>query len=265
MRLDFTLTPADLHEATTVLKPNGKPTRPMLVGLVWAYIVLVPWLLVLVGPSTDPARTANLWALVAPGTAAVTLLLILTTIGSRARNRPARAAPAAGGTTTPGVARLLGLVVFLPAALLVVAMAPALAVAWHPSDPMAMLVTLAPCQAAVLGVIPVYVVRQHRRGRRAWATSPWQHRPKVVDVTDDGLRVADAEVEVLYRWPSLHRFLERPTLFLLYTAQKHAVIVPRRAFPSPQAEQAFRGLLQTHVGHGRFLSRDVAFPVVPMS
>ena len=264
MRLDFTLTPADLHEATAVLKPNGKPTRPVLVGLVRAYIVLLPWLLVLVGPWTDPGRTANLWAGLAPGTAAVALLLVLIAIGSRARNRPARAAPASGGTTTPGVARVLGLAVFLPAGLLVMAIVPALAAVWHPSDPAAMLVALMPCQAAVLVAIPVYVVRQHRRGRRAWSASPWHRRPKTVDVSDDGLRVADGQVDVLYRWPSLHRFLERPTLFLLHTEQKHLVIVPRRAFPSPEAEQAFRGLLQTHVGHGRFASRAVAFPVVPL-
>lgn len=66
---------------------------------------------------------------------------------------------------------------------------------------------------------------------------------------DDGVRVDSEMGHGEKKWRSYSSYRETKNLFLLFQTKDSAGIVPKRAFPSPEAIADFRGLLASKIGN----------------
>ncbi len=97
----------------------------------------------------------------------------------------------------------------------------------------------------------------------AWSKKPSLHRPKVIEVSDEQIIITDANSTSVYRWSAFLRFRETENLFILVTEDAGFLMVPKRYLADPSVMMEFRGLLQTHISEGYFLTvPQGAFPVV---
>jgi len=97
----------------------------------------------------------------------------------------------------------------------------------------------------------------------AWSKKPSLHRPKVMEVSDEQIIITDLNSTSVYRWSAFLRFRETENLFILVTEDAGLLMVPKRCLADPAVMVEFRGLLQTHIAEGYFLTvPQGAFPVV---
>jgi hypothetical protein len=103
--------------------------------------------------------------------------------------------------------------------------------------------------------------------RKSWeALLPFHGRCRL-EVSPDGVVIAGPLARHEFHWAYFVGFRELPELFLLYSSPLVYWIIPKRAFPSPDQLDAFKGLLLTHVVHGQLLqpAGPGAFPVTPFA
>lgn len=88
---------------------------------------------------------------------------------------------------------------------------------------------------------------------------------RTVFANDDGLIWTEPAMKTEYRWNAFHGFAETPNLFVLFQGDARSgrlvrmLVVPRRAFGSPEMLSEFAALLRNHVqGHSG------GFPVTPV-
>lgn len=110
----------------------------------------------------------------------------------------------------------------------------------------------------LLGLLAVFVSRILTPAR-LWSRQCQLHRPFVVDVFPDKLRVFEPFSSHEFAWEYYQGFVETPNLFVLYPSQLTFSIFPKRAFASSEDRQTFRELLDRCVSE-----RTQAFPVMPL-
>ena len=260
MRLENTLTQADLRE---VLADPPKRRDNILATLV-AYTVLfalaVPVAAGTMGTEAPEAIAAakpqDLWVTLAPSLVGVTLVAGGTLLGRWQARHP-------GGTRGRQI-RATALTVFSFAWMLLPNV-PALAIIWHPTHLRLLWAAVAPWFAYGGFACVVGLTRPRHTAAVLWAGQRSLGRPGVVELSDDGVAVTDANVEARCRWQHFVRFRETNSLIVLDTEDGAPLMIAKRALPNPADEDVLRRLIQAHVASGSFLPREVAFPVVPVA
>jgi len=79
--------------------------------------------------------------------------------------------------------------------------------------------------------------------RKIYHQNPSLFDMRTVTFSDEGLRSERASSTVEAKWSNFARFKETKNLFLTYQSKDVVGIVPKRAFPNPEAVVQFRNLL----------------------
>jgi hypothetical protein len=109
----------------------------------------------------------------------------------------------------------------------------------------------------ILAYVSTIAAHNHRTSLpRHWDARPDLHRHQTVDITADGPTFSDTLSRHEFQWRAFVKSEETKTLFLLFTHNKNAVMVPKRSFDSPEQLDAMRNLL-------KLIPRDEvpAFPI----
>ena len=85
--------------------------------------------------------------------------------------------------------------------------------------------------------------------RRIYHRNPRLFEMRTVTFSDEGLRSEKETGNVEAKWSSFEKFIETKNLFLTYQTKDVVGIVPKRAFPNPEAVTRFRNLLTSKVPH----------------
>jgi hypothetical protein len=86
----------------------------------------------------------------------------------------------------------------------------------------------------------------HARRRSVRKSHPALGRILTLDVDTDLLAISDATQRTERRWSGFQKFVETRDFFLLFTAPKAAVILPKRIFDAASLDE-FRRLAQTQI------------------
>jgi hypothetical protein len=103
----------------------------------------------------------------------------------------------------------------------------------------------------------VYFGIRRQRYQRAWAGQPNEHVQKRWDVSDAGIVIDTGHSRSDLKWSTFRRYLEQPTLFMLYVSEFSFHMVPKRAFANDVQLAEFRDLLRQHIQ-----PRTQCFPVI---
>jgi hypothetical protein len=102
-------------------------------------------------------------------------------------------------------------------------------------------------------------LRLHGRNiTRSFELQLQMHRPGTIQVSQEWVIVTDDAQQTCYRWQAFVGWQETANLFLLYNSFVTFEMVPKRAFPSPEAIQHFTALVRQYIGEG-----NVGFQVLP--
>jgi hypothetical protein len=83
--------------------------------------------------------------------------------------------------------------------------------------------------------------------RRVYYRNPRLFGMKTVTFDDDGLK-SDSELRrVEIKWSSFEKFVETKNLFLTFQTRDAVGIIPKRAFPNPEAIAQFRDFLASKI------------------
>jgi len=82
---------------------------------------------------------------------------------------------------------------------------------------------------------------------RIYHRNPSLFEMRTVTFTDEGYRSERANSTIEGKWSSFVKFKETKNLFLTYQSKDVVGIVPKRAFPSPEAVAQFRNLLASNI------------------
>jgi YcxB-like protein len=106
-------------------------------------------------------------------------------------------------------------------------------------------------------VLPLFLRRTNTATRR-WSRQYHLHRPFITDIDEAGLRVSEPLMTVSYDWRYFRGHTQSPNLLLLYPTALQVVMIPKRAFPTPEARQEFTDFLARTI-----VAPAKAFPVLP--
>ena len=121
---------------------------------------------------------------------------------------------------------------------------------------------LAPWFAIAVGTFAALMRLGSANRRFAWQRSRTLHGANRLDVTADGVRIANAHSDQFFRWSYFTRYAETPNLFLLHgTDENRRLIIPKRLFA--QELSALRALISIGIAEGTFLPARP--PPLPMS
>jgi hypothetical protein len=109
--------------------------------------------------------------------------------------------------------------------------------------------------ALVVGFLYFFAFRKLQS--RRWTMQPSLERPKTVEYSPEQLSIADELVTNTYRWTAFVRCVETENLFMLYPSELSFHMVPKRAFPSTDAADVFRRLIQEWAD-----GQSLGFPVI---
>jgi hypothetical protein len=90
----------------------------------------------------------------------------------------------------------------------------------------------------------IAVLNRFTKMRHHWNTHPALARAATAEITAHGITLTDAFVKSEYQWQGFQKFQETKHLFLLYTGTGSHLMIPKRAFESPEELQAMRALLK---------------------
>jgi hypothetical protein len=102
-----------------------------------------------------------------------------------------------------------------------------------------------------------FVVLVRRINRQRWKQQPGLARPRVFEFNAETVMTSDGISTGIYRWEAFYRCVETIDLFMLYPSGITFIMVPKRAFPSPEALENFRQLIQEWAD-----GRSVGFAVI---
>ena len=127
------------------------------------------------------------------------------------------------------------------------------------SDPLQVVLPILPW-VLIFGFVWFFMFRRLRAAaQKQWDNLPQMHRPRTIEVDDEGVTMAEATSTTRMTWGHFQKFEETPTLFLLYIADRMSDFIPKRAFPDQAAIDAVRELCQQNIS-----PPTSAFPVAPL-
>jgi hypothetical protein len=97
-----------------------------------------------------------------------------------------------------------------------------------------------------------------KRARKAFEQRMEFQRLETVQFSDDAIVRDDHVSQSRIAWDGFVKFDETTHLFLLYLSDASALMIPKRAFPSPAVVDEFRTFAKARISPPRF-----AFPVLP--
>lgn len=101
--------------------------------------------------------------------------------------------------------------------------------------------------AWIVAVLALYVLLKGvLRGavRQMWEGSKDQHRPKQMEVSEQGVVVRDGISCFEWNWPAFEGWKEGKKVYILQISRFSILIMPKQAFASEAQRQEFEGLLQ---------------------
>ena len=102
------------------------------------------------------------------------------------------------------------------------------------------------------------IIHRANNSKRFWSRQYHLHRPFTTEIDEGSLRVSEPFVTVAYRWAYFRGFTQSPNLFHLYPTSLQLVMIPKRAFATPEARQEFADFLARTI-----VPPATAFPVLP--
>jgi hypothetical protein len=280
MRVQFQCTFGDFREASlghaSAHRPGGKPPRTWarLAGWVVFVVLAITWT-ILVRSSNRPAGVAPQAQVALPTGTTLTIRflyaslfslmfclsygIVLTRLALRTP-RPAWLAPTTAqrwgaiffGICMAAVALLLGRALALQGG-------DALA-----TDPTGyeMLLSSLPSIIFLVMITTFSFTYRRRDVKRRWEAQPFLHRPFTLEANDAGITFEEPKSMNRYSWDYFPGFRDTPNMLLLYVSPYGFWIIPKRAFASTEALEAFKALLLTHVKTGTLLPTATSgFPV----
>jgi hypothetical protein len=100
--------------------------------------------------------------------------------------------------------------------------------------------------------------RMRDQYQSAWEKHPDFHRPRVLEIDDDGVTWSDAVSKSRRLWTGYTQWAETKHLILLYRGDLSAEFIPKRAFSDVASVDALRELLSKSIS-----APQHAFPVIP--
>ena len=94
-----------------------------------------------------------------------------------------------------------------------------------------------------------YIFMPHIVHRRIYYRNPGLFEMRTVTFSDEGIKSERKTANVEAKWSSFEKFKETKNLFLTYQGKDVIGIVPKRAFPNPEAVAQFRNLLGSKLTH----------------
>ncbi len=86
------------------------------------------------------------------------------------------------------------------------------------------------------------------------------HRHQTVDISAEGLTLSDTVSQRQFRWPAFVKGEETRNLFLLFTYENNALMVPKRSFASDEELEGMRNLMKLIPG-----ARLEGFQIAPLA
>lgn len=112
----------------------------------------------------------------------------------------------------------------------------------------------------ILLYVSTIASHNHRtRMPRHWEARPDLHRHQTMDISAEGITTSDTITRHEFRWPAFVKGEETKNLFLLFTSESQAMMIPKRSFSGEQTE-AMRNLMRLIQGN-----RTPGFEVTPLS
>jgi hypothetical protein len=97
----------------------------------------------------------------------------------------------------------------------------------------------------ILLYVSTIAAHNHRsRLPRHWEARPDLHRHQTADITAEGLTFSDTVSRREYQWPAFVKGEETKNLFLLFTSESQALMIPKHAFETPELADAMRNLMK---------------------
>jgi hypothetical protein len=110
-------------------------------------------------------------------------------------------------------------------------------------------------------VVWILVFRAIRRQtRRNWEGQPNVQLEYRMDVSPQGISVANPVSSSAYRWEAFQRVLETPNMFILFLSTLTFVLIPKRALPDGHGVDELRGMLRTMIAERPAPAFAVLFP-----
>lgn len=89
---------------------------------------------------------------------------------------------------------------------------------------------------------------RRRKMRSRWAREPFHHQEHAIAFDSEGVRYTQGQIVSRYPWHFYARILESNDAFLLICGEDVINLIPKRAFESAQAVDAFRALAAEKLG-----------------
>jgi|SRR5947207_913783 len=109
-------------------------------------------------------------------------------------------------------------------------------------------------------IVTLRIIRRRQGPRAMLAQAPAYHGEMVADIDAGGVALQSRLYRAHYHWEAVIRFRETKRLFLLFVNPNTAMVLPKRAFATPEELDAMRAMAQKLAGHPA-----PGFPVVPAS
>ena len=94
----------------------------------------------------------------------------------------------------------------------------------------------------------VFFVILPLNAKRIYRQQKWLQLPADIHVTGESYHVKSEFGEATLPWKGFHKWKENRHLFLVYQSDILFHMWPKRCFPSPEAADEFRAILQRQIG-----------------
>ena len=277
VELAFEYTFEELQEGLTT-PPDGPPKKPPMSAkkalLGWlAFVALATLLFMLLnrtnatrargmptysevdaGDFVDPivAALPSMTAAVAVGLFVLSIALAMLRLMSKHERRQKQAALLMmGGLLLMVLTGLVGIQIFKSTSL---------ADRWSVTRTQAMLLSIGPWIAVVIGSLAVFFQMNRSHLRRQWETKPYLRRRRTVVLDAIGEQSTDEMTTTFYRWPYFQRAFETPNCLVLLDENDARHVLPKRVM-DPLTLDLARAVISNHVSDTKFMVTPGGFPV----
>lgn len=88
---------------------------------------------------------------------------------------------------------------------------------------------------------------KHAQRDDAWSAQERLIQPVAWEFDEDAARATSAQWQATLNWSVFNRWVEGPTVFILFRSAEDFRVYPKRAFVSPEQVEQFRRLLELKV------------------
>lgn len=263
MKIEYQITYTDYREANLSHQtPRSKPQRILLAVVLTAmagvafWVALRPMHGVTALPTTGPIGLGDAFGSLLqwlPWAGLVLIVLIISRTRQISAKRRFVVAPESRSLLFSAPAVILTALVLATATMIIADVRQSVrqpaASTGFPSDSI--------CYLFVVLYLAIYFLLLRGNYRRNWKLQPSLARPRTLEYSPEAVTTDDGVTMVMHRWPAFLRCVETRGLFLLYPSGLGFVMVPKRAFPSPEAVDGFRRLIQEWAD-----GQSAGFPVI---